>query len=135
MNDLYDILNINKIDLEETIKASINEVVMKELNNLTKERTCLIYTSYLYASLKRKNVLCYIMDTFEDLNSTYQHRFIMVPKDKNHRFIIDLNINIFGHQQEFTFLENNGYQLLNNAEYLEYLSHINVKNGIKIKKR
>ena len=133
MNNLYDILNVKKIDIESTIKNSIAEVT-KELKNLGRERTCFIYTSYLYDNLKNKNILCYIVDTKEDMNSEYQHRFIIVPKDENHNYIIDLTIRQFGHNNLFDNLENQGYQLLNKEEFKEYFNFVTVNNKTNLKK-
>lgn len=133
MNNLYDILNIKKSDIEKLIQAAIDKT-KRELNELTKEQTCLIYTSYLYQNLKKYNIACYIVDTMEDLNREYQHRFVVVPKDEENSYILDLTVSQFGSNSVFKEMEDRGYQLLDNDKYDLYISYVSVNYDRKKRK-
>ena len=123
MNNLYDILNIRKIDIEKTIQESIADT-NKELDNLETDRTCLIYTSYLYKNLKKRNVLAYMVDTMEDLGYEYEHRFIIVPVDIEHNYVLDLTVSQFGKNKVFEKMVVDGYQLLNRGDFALYVEHV-----------
>ena len=125
MNNLYDILNIKKSDIEKSIQVAIDKT-KKELNGLTKEQTCFIYTSYLYQNLRKNNIACYIVDTMEDLNRAYQHRFIVVPKNEKSSYVLDLTVSQFGSSCVFKEMEDKGYQLLDNDKYDLYVSYVSV---------
>ena len=131
MNSLYDILNIEKIDIEKGIRVAIAET-KKELNGLSVEQMCLVYTSYLYQNLKKEHIVCYIVDTKEDLGRRYQHRFIVLPKDDDNKYILDLTVSQFGDDIMFREMALHGYKLLNNDEYNLYVDYISV-NYVKNK--
>ena len=48
--------NIGKIDQNKAISDSIKNVT-DELNDLTKDRMCKVYSSYVYNELKKNHVL------------------------------------------------------------------------------
>ena len=128
MDNLYDILNIKKNNVEMIIQEAI-KLTRSELVNLVNERTCLIYTSYLYQNLRDQNILCYIVDTMEDLEKEFQHRFIVIPKDIESNYILDLTINQFGSNQLFKEMESFGYQLLNREQYALYIEYVSGNKG------
>lgn len=128
MESLYDILNIKKIDIEKMIREVIIKT-KKELVNLDKERTCLIYTSYLYQNLQDENILSYIVDTMEDLGKDFQHRFIVIPKDEDSNYVLDLTVSQFGENLVFKNMESFGYQLLNKDEYDLYIEYVSGNKG------
>jgi len=130
MNNLYDILNIGNNNIEKVIQEVIDET-KRELVNLDKEGTCFIYTSYLYQNLKGRNILCYIVDTMEDYDMEYQHRFIVIPKDEEYNYVLDLTVSQFGENNFFNEMKLKGYQLLNKNTYNSYLKYVSVKRGIK----
>ena len=110
----------------------IREVIIKtkkELVNLDKERTCLIYTSYLYQNLQDENILSYIVDTMEDLGKDFQHRFIVIPKDEDSNYVLDLTVSQFGENLVFKNMESFGYQLLNKDEYDLYIEYVSGNKG------
>ena len=129
--ELYDLLNIRNIDIESTIEDAINETI-EQLNGLTDERTCLIYTSYLYDNLKKRHIVARIIDTKDDLNMSYKHQFVLVPKDSDNNYILDLTAKQFGSNDLYDQLNSKGYQLLSSNLYQSYLNHIEsstIKSG------
>ncbi len=123
MKDLYDLINIRKVNIEESIIKSIEEV-KQELNGLETERMCQVYTSFIYNKLKEKGVLVRIVDTQSDCNLDYKHYFLVVPNSENNNYIIDLTYNQFMYNPLFTSMYKNGYQLLTNDEFEEYINNI-----------
>ena len=116
-------LNIANVDLEKAIEESIAET-RNDLNNLTDERTCMIYTSYLYMKLLEKKVLAYTVDTYDDLKMDYRHQFVIVPKDGKKNYVVDLTYGQFGEDEEFSDIYDKGYQLLSKEEYDDYIKNI-----------
>lgn len=126
MGSLYDLLNIKNINVEEEIKKTILETKI-ELNNLTTIRTCKIYSSKVSELLKQKHIVNRIVDTkTKDMN--YSHQFVIVPKDNNYSYIIDLTLNQFVYNSLYDDMYQNGYMLLNNEEFNSYLDYIEFNN-------
>lgn len=117
------LLNISGIDIVSTIEESIS-FAKKELNGLTDERTCIIYSSYIYEYLRKKHVLCNLVDTKSDLGMDYEHRFVVVFYNREYHYIVDLNYKQFGENDIFLDLYNKGYQLMDANFYHTYLDHI-----------
>ena len=120
-----DILNIRGIDKEKMIEEGISET-RKELEDLTTDRTCFMYTSHLYNNLRKREVQAHIIDTSADLDMEYSHYFIIVPRDTESDYIVDLTYEQFGYDNIFDKMYKDGYQVLNKKEYNKYLS--NIKN-------
>ena len=133
--DLFNMMkNIRGINNEEEIIKAINEV-KKELNDLTEERTCKIYSSYIVNELKDKHVPVRLINTL-DLGIDFEHHFVIVPSnDFGDYFIVDLTFTQFNKDSDvFKDLINKGYQVLNdyslncylrvvsNNEYDQYIS-------------
>ena len=72
--------NIMKVDQNKVINNSIKNV-NNELNGLTKDRMCKVYSSYVYNELKKNHVLARLINT-SDLGFDYEHQFILVPINK-----------------------------------------------------
>lgn len=125
-----DMLNIGKVDIEKKIIDAISETRL-QLEGLITDRTCLIYTSYLYNNLKKRNILAYIVDTQKDLHMDFLHYFIIVPKDKDNNYIIDLTYNQFKYNELFESIYNRGYQMLSDDMYGKYLNNIGKMNRNK----
>ena len=123
MNNIYKYLNIRNVDIEELIKESIKEV-KEELNGLDTDSMCQVYTSYIYRKLREKHVVSRIVDTNRDLKEGYSHFFITIPKSVSDCYVIDLTYSQFEYNPIFEGLYNNGYQLLSNEEYIEYIDNI-----------
>ena len=120
--EISDMLNIGNKDVNGIINDGI-KYVREELEGLDKNLTCKIYSSYIYNYLKKKHVLCYIIDTLEDLGMDYQHRFVMVY-DNDSKYIVDLNYDQFGMDSNFLELYNKGYQRIDDDIYTKYLDNI-----------
>ena len=125
--ELYDFLNITNNDIEKEIIESIMKT-KQELKGLAKERTCMIYSSYIYNYLRYKNIICRIIDTQEDLKMNYQHRFVLVPKNEKENYIIDVTYTQFKEDETFEKLYQKGYQLVSQAIYQKYLDNIENSN-------
>ena len=54
--------NIGKINQNKVISDSIKNV-NDELNGLTKDRMCKVYSSYVYNELKKKHILARLINT------------------------------------------------------------------------
>ena len=126
MKNLYDILNIKKINVEEEIKNTIKEV-REELNNLTTIRTCKIYSSKVSELLNKKSILNRIVDT-KTKDMDYSHQFVIVPISDNKSYIIDLTFNQFKYNNLYEDLYNNGYIIMNNDDLNHYLDYIEFSN-------
>ena len=61
--------NIMKVDQNKVINDSIKNV-NNELNGLTKDRMCKVYSSYVYNELKKNHVLARLINT-SDLGFDY----------------------------------------------------------------
>ena len=118
-------LNIGNKDIKKLIEKSIKET-KNDLDNLTDERTCMIYTGYLYMKLLEKHVLAYVVDTFDNLKMDYKHQFVVVPIDGKNTYVIDLTYGQFGMNEEFNDIYTKGYQMLNKEMYNKYLDSIRV---------
>ena len=127
--ELYDWMkNIRKTNVEEEIKNSI--ITTKEkLNNLTEDRTCFIYSSYLYEELKNKHIPARIIST-KDLGYDYEHRFVLVSNEieEDNYYLIDLTFSQFLQKNEknplFLSLLENGYQEINNDLWTFYIEYV-----------
>lgn len=127
--DLYSLSkNIRQLDIECLIKECIRDT-KEELNGLTSERTCMLYSSYLYEKLKANNIPARIISTI-DLGYNYEHRFILVPNnlDEKEYYLIDLTFNQFLSNDEnidmFNKLLIEGYQKITDILWIFYLSKI-----------
>jgi len=67
----------------------------------------------------------------EDYDMEYQHRFIVIPKDEEYNYVLDLTVSQFGENNFFNEMKLKGYQLLNKNTYNSYLKYVSVKRGIK----
>ena len=121
--ELDRMLNIRGNDLEKMINEAIISV-KNDLSGLTDERTCMIYTGYLYLKLLEKHVLSYVIDTADDLGMDYKHQFVIVPIDGKDCYVIDLTYGQFEKNEEFNLLNDCGYQKLNRDMYNKYLDSI-----------
>lgn len=125
MNSLYNkILNIKQENTEEMIKDAINET-KSILKSLPKEQMCLVYNSYLYNSCQKRHLLVHTIDT-NDLNITYQHRFLIIYDGINY-YLCDLTYSQFK-SNYFIDLLTNGYMKLNNKDLQKYLQIISQEN-------
>ncbi len=126
--NLYDkMLNISGKDIEEEIKKSIIET-KQQLIGLDQDRMCLIYSSYLYQNLKKRHILAHIIDT-KDLGFDFNHRFILVY-DKDY-YLLDLTYSQFLDDNPiFIKLLNDGYQKINNKDFLMYLKIVVRENFV-----
>lgn len=127
--------NIMKVDQNKVINNSIKNV-NNELNGLTKDRMCKVYSSYVYNELKKNHVLARLINT-SDLGFDYEHQFILVPINKLTKdyYLIDLTYSQFVKNMEdekiFTELLNKGYQKINNELWIKYLKNILKNNNVK----
>ncbi len=116
-------LNIINVDVEKAIQEAIYET-FKDLDGLIKIRTCKIYNSYVYQHLRDKHIVCKLIDTVGDLGMNYQHFFVVVPKDMESNYVVDLTYRQFGEDKIFLSMYEEGYQLLNDFMYEMYLKRI-----------
>ena len=118
--DLFErMTNISGISIEEKIQVSIINV-KKTLNNLTEERTCKIYSSYLYQELLRNHIPCKVVNTL-DLGFSYEHHFVLIP-NTNTYYLADLTFSQFPYQENLlSSLLKNGYQEISDMEFNAYL--------------
>ena len=122
MKSIYDILNIRKTDIETEIRNAIAET-KKELKGLGTNRTCKIYSSKVRELLNKRNIVNRLVDT-KTKDMDYSHQFVIVPKDDNSSYIIDLTLNQFSMSSLYTDMYINGYMIMNNEEFNSYLDFI-----------
>ena len=114
MNNLYDILNITG-NKEEKIKSCISNVRL-ELEDLIEDQTCMIYSSYISEELYKNHIINRIIRTGEV--SSYDHHFVLVPKDGDSYYLRDL-----------TYSQFNNYDY-NQAQKEEFKNHVlDIING------
>lgn len=126
--DLYNMMrNIRNINTEEEIKKSI-EKVKETLRNITENKRCFIYSSYVYEELRNNHITSRIIST-KDLGYNYEHRFVLVPNEieEDSYFLIDLTFKQFINQEVdnviFKTLLEDGYQKINNDLWFFYLQY------------
>ena len=112
--DYSNILNKNK---EEVIKEVINKTKI-ELDGLTKERTCKVYSDYISHNLHLNNILHRNIDT-KDYDYNYSHKFCIVPNEKDY-YLIDLTYSQFNNY-EFVDLLIDGYTDITKDELKRYM--------------
>lgn len=120
VDDIMDwnkLLNIKNINIERNIRGVILGV-KDELSELTQNQTCMIYSSYVFRSLREKGVNAKIINT-EKIGFLHKHYFVLVP-DENKYFLIDLTFSQFGNKS-MPILLKNGYQEINNNIFNNYL--------------
>ena len=117
MDNLYDLLNIGG-NKEEKIKSCIDKARL-ELRNIIEKQRCKIYSAYLSEELNKNHIVNKIIRT-EDF-STYDHHFILIPKDGDNYYLVDLTYSQFNNEH-FNELLENGYMVVNKVELLIYLS-------------
>lgn len=122
MIDFNKMFESYKKSAEDKIKDAINET-KEELGDLTTDRTCMIYSSYLYNNLKKKMLSASIMDTKEDFNMDYRHRFVTV-KDKDGTYLIDLTFSQFGDDPILIDLVKNGYDIMTKEKWEIYFDKL-----------
>ncbi len=115
--NVYDLLNINKIDIEEAIKDTV-KTVREQYKKLDTDLTCMIYSGAVSDELRKKHVLNRMVDS-EDLGCVYNHRFNLVPIEEDY-YVIDLTYEQFK-SDDFPELKNNGYMLMNDSNFKHYL--------------
>ena len=115
-NSLFDLFNN---DIEYRIIDSIDEVE-KELKGLTKECTCMIYSSYITRKLRDKHVINRCINT-KDLGYSYEHQFNLVPFDDKNYYLIDLCFEQF-HKDDFDSLKQDGYIVVNDSLFRKYMN-------------
>ena len=126
MDSLYDLLNIKNVDIEKEIIASIKET-KEELNGLTTNRTCKIYSSKINEILKKKSIVNRLVDT-KTKDMDYSHQFVIVPKNDILFYVIDLTANQFNYNSLYDDMYNKGYMIMNDEEYNQYLDYIEFNN-------
>lgn len=125
--ELYDIMkNISRIDIEEELIDAIS-ITRSQLEGLTEERMCKVYSSYLQEELKKRHILARIINTI-DLGLNYEHHFILISSNDSNYILADLTFSQFETNTEFDQLLEKGYQYIDNKGLANYLSIINNKD-------
>ena len=122
--NVYDLINLNNIDIEESIKDTIFEVrnILKDLN---KNRTCKVYSSYITDGLRRRHIVNRIVDS-KELDCLYSHQFNLVPCDGKDYYLIDLTYEQFN-SEEFPELIQDGYIKVDDNTFNRYLDVVGMK--------
>ena len=120
--NLYDkIKNIYGLNNEEGLIKAIT-FTKKILSDLVEERMCKVYSSYLLNELKKQHIPAHMINTL-DLGFNYEHVFILVPSNDDGYFLADLTFSQFNKNiTTLTQLLNEGYQLINDNSFRDYLS-------------
>ena len=122
---IENIINIKNESIEDRIEKAIKDT-KDELDGLTVDTTCMIYSSYITRNLYKEHLINKLVSTTE-LNYSYNHQFNIVPKNKNELYLIDLTFKQF-QSDNFKELLQKGYILIDIDMYMEYLDVVgNVK--------
>lgn len=122
MKDLYEFINISKIPLEKRINLAIAET-KKELSDLSTDRTCKIFSRYLYKNLRENHVVSKIISTGE-LGAEFDHHFVIVPINTYEYYLIDLTYQQFKNQELFKELYEKGYEKVTDLNFYLYYAII-----------
>ena len=125
---IEDTINIKKNFLEEKIEEAINKT-KKDLEGLTTEPTCFIYSSVLGDNLRREHIANKIESTTE-YDYSYIHQFNTVFKNDDEFYLIDLTYHQF-HSAKFEELLEKGYMLVDEEKFNEYLGVVGNVNRVK----
>ena len=125
---IEDIVNIKKEFLEEKIEEAICET-KEELEGLTTETTCFIYSSILGENLRKKHIANKIESTTE-YDYSYIHQFNTVFKNDDEFYLIDLTYPQFKNNS-FPELLEKGYMLVDEGKFYEYLNVVGNVNRVK----
>ena len=129
--DINELLKILESNVEDEIIDTIKEV-NTELNGLTKEGTCLIYSDYITRSLRDKDVSTKRINT-KDLDYPYEHQFNIVPFDDNSYYLIDLCFEQFK-SKNFSSLVSDGYMIVDDSLFKKYMKIVgNCNKDISLK--
>lgn len=115
--DWNKLLNIRNLDVEKNIINVISSV-RKELSELTENQTCIIYSSYVFRSLREKGVNAKIIST-QKIGFLHKHYFVLVP-DQSKYYLIDLTYSQFSNNSMPNLIKN-GYQEINDEIFNKYL--------------
>ncbi|MBQ9019167.1 MAG: hypothetical protein IJ097_02495 [Bacilli bacterium] len=124
--NIEDLINIKKESIEDRIERAIQDT-KDELNGLTTDTTCFIYSSVLADHLRKEHLANQIISTSE-FDYPYIHQFNIVPKNNNELYLIDLTYQQF-QVSEFKKLTEKGYILLNGDKlknYLDIVGNVNI---------
>lgn len=120
MNWQERLLNINNINVEEAIKQAIEDT-KENLKDLSIERMCQVYTNYLFENLRKEHLIARIINT-KELGLDFEHFFIIVNNGRYY-YLCDLTFAQF-QSNIFPSLLKNGYQIITNIDFNEYLKVI-----------
>lgn len=127
---LYDMIkNISNRNNEEELKKAIIKV-KQELNGLTEERMCKIYSSYLLNELRNNHISARLINT-RDLNLDYEHYFVLVPRNEEGYYLVDLTFSQFNEKEEqLNSLLKDGYQYMDDNILMYYLKIVENKKDL-----
>ena len=125
-----DIINIKNESIENRIEKAIKET-KDELQDLTTETTCFIYSSILGEHLRKEHLANEIVSTTE-FGYSYEHQFNVVMKNENTFYLIDLTYSQF-QSDKFSELLQKGYMLISREQGREYLDIVGNVNTNKRK--
>ena len=116
--NIYYLLNLSERDIESIIIESIAET-KKDLQGLTTDRTCKIYSDAVKSHLRKRHIASQKVDTVY-LGYPDSHVFNLVKINDSEDFLIDLTFKQFN-SNEFNSLSTKGYIKVDTLSLLEYL--------------
>ena len=122
--DINDILNLDGVDINEKIVDAI-DMSRVELEKLTTDLTCKLYSSAVKDNLNKKHVINRIINT-KDLGLPYEHQFNIAYGNGDY-YLIDLTYKQFK-SADFIDVLLQGYTKIDNDDLQDYLSIVG--NGI-----
>lgn len=125
--DVFQLLNLSGGDVESKIQSAIADT-NEELDFLPIERTCVVYSNYLYNNLRKRHLVTRLVDT-TDLGGDFMHHFVMVADDKKSYYVADLTYGQFGEDKVLKDLLENGYEKFNKDKWSYYMSRLGCTMG------
>lgn len=126
-----ELINLRNNPLEDGIVRAI-EKTKKELEGLTTETTCFIYSSALAHNLREEHIANRIESTTE-YDYPYIHQFNTVRKNEDEFYLIDLTYPQFQSDKFYELLQK-GYMLIREDDINDYLEVVGNVNQSKRKK-
>jgi len=113
--------NVRGINVQEEIENSI-KVTKEKLKDLTINRMCYVYNSYLFEEMKKRHLNVRLINLL-DLGFDFKHYFVLVSGDGEF-YLADLTYEQFCNQDLNSLMSECGYMRLNDYLLNKYISFV-----------
>ena len=121
MNNIFELVNYNKLNTITKLKLAIAEV-KGQINDLEKFDSKELSTM-IYSVLYKNKIDSKIINTY-NLGYDTDYYFTMVPMDDSHFYLLDLYANYMVLSDEFMDLQRSGIKLVGDSSFKQYLQDV-----------